>query len=381
MPVLIIKLRETIISLIYALIKGWASFTPIMRLVLSATVSFLVIMIGFIGFLQYQLKQQPVPIVEVEPKPTLVAPMSTKNNDQPVEKQEIVIESTEQAIAADAFDDDSSTIIITRREITQQEMLRVSNNWLLPQVEELKRRVSDLKVSADRDTKYLDENAPTIEPTKLEIAQLEKDYQRTSAAMDLPRLSSSSSFHDELERRNQDIRLRLNEARKKLKTLEQVVASTERRKTANEKAIPELEIELANLDERLQKLYAFDPKTLATTYQYATSGVKTLPLLRFVGNGYWNLGMLQELKTSYRTRFQRDLPVTALGQSNTHTKMGWDHSNAADVGLHPGTIEGQWLVNYLKDQGVPFIAFRSAVPGHSTGPHVHVGLASRRLHR
>jgi len=380
MPVLILKLQETLFSLIYALVKGWLSFTPFVRIMLSAAVTFLVIIICFIGVLQYQLKQQPVPVVEV--KPIASKAIDSKNDLQNnTEKQEVIIESAEQAIAADAFDDDSSTIIVTKREITQQEMFRVSNNWLLPQVDELKRRVKDLKASVERDAKYLEENAPSLEPTKAEIAQLEKDYQRTSAAMDLPRLGNNSSFHDELDRRNQDTRLRLNEARKKLKTVEQGVSSTERRKTANEKAIPELEIELTNLNERLQKVYAYDPKVLATTYQYATSGAKTLPLLRFVGNGYWNLGMLQELKSSYRVRFQRDLPVTALGQSNTHTRMGWDHSNAADVGLHPGTLEGQWLVNYLKDQGIPFIAFRSAVAGHSTGPHVHVGLASHRLRR
>lgn len=379
MPVLIIKIRETITSLIFALLEGWKSFTPAIRVMLSAAATFLILIIGFIGILQYQLKKQPVAVVEVKPINTTPTD-SVKELETVPEKQEIVIDSAEQAIAADAFDDDSA-IIVTKREITQQEMFRISNNWLFPQVEELKRRVKDLKASVGKDQKYLDENSPVIEPLRAEIAQLEKDYQRNSAALDLPRLGSSSSFHDEIERRNDDIRSRLNEARKKLKTLEQVVGGTDRRKNANEKAIPELEIELTNLSERLQKLYAFDPKILATTYQYATSGIKTLPLLRFIGNGYWNLGMLQELRTSYKVRFQRDLPVTALGQSNTHTRMGWDHSNAADVGLHPGTSEGQWLVNYLKDQGIPFIAFRSAVPGHSTGPHVHVGLASKRLHR
>ncbi|MBI4850370.1 MAG: hypothetical protein HY819_00950 [Acidobacteria bacterium] len=379
MPVLVIKLKETFANLISVLAKGWYSFTPLIRVMLAGIMTFLVIIIGFIGLLQYQLKQQPVPIIEVKPVDTQI---TSPKEVLPIkgEKQEIVIDSTEQAIAADAFDDDSA-VIVTKREITQQEMFRVSNNWLLPQVDELKKRVKELKISVEKDQRYLDENAPSIDPLKSEIAKLEKDYQRNSAALDLPRLGSSSSFHDEIERRNDDIRFRLNEARKKLKVLEQVVASTDRRKTANEKAIPELEIELTNLNERLQKLYAFDAKILATTYQYATSGIKTLPLLRFVGNGYWNLGMLQELRISYKTRFQRDLPVTALGQSNTHTRMGWDHSNAADVGLHPGTLEGQWLVNYLKDQGIPFIAFRSAVPGHSTGPHVHVGLASRRLRR
>lgn len=379
MPVLILKIRETLTNLLSVLIEGWNSFNPTMRIALSAAFTFLLIIIGFMGFLQYRLKMEPVAVVEFKPINT-PSPTQETILEPKEEKREVIINSAEQAIAADAFDDDSA-VVVTKTEISQQEMFRVSNNWLLPQVDELKRRVSDLKISVEKDKRYLDENAPTIEPLREEIAKLEKDYQRNSAALDLPRLGNSSSFHDEIDRRNEAIRLRLNEARKQLKTVEQVVSSTDRRKSANEKAIPELEIELTNINDRLKKLYAFDAKVLATTYQYATSGVKTLPLLRFIGNGYWNLGMLQELRTSYKVRFQKELPVTALGQSNTHTRMGWDHSNAADVGLHPGTIEGQWLVTYLKDQAIPFIAFRSAVPGHSTGPHVHVGLASKRLRR
>jgi len=378
MPKLIIKIKETIPLLINAIVQGWFSFPPRIRVLLSASATFLLIMIGFIFVLQYQLKQTPVEVVDLSH--ALISTKKTIEETKPnIEKQTLVIDSTEQAIAADAFDDDD-TIIVTKREISEQEMFRISNDWLYPQVQELKRRVKDITISIEKDKKYLEENAYLIEPTKKEIAQLEKEYQRTSAALDLPQLSSNS-FHDEMQRRYDDVRVRLTAARKKLAVLEQVVASTERRKTANEQALPQIEIEANNLSQRLEKLYSRDAKILATTYEYASSGIKTLPLLRFIGNGFWNLGMLQELKTAYRVRFQRDLPVSALGQSKTHDRMGWDHTNAADVALHPGTTEGQWLVTYLKDQGIPFIAFRSAMSGHSTGPHVHVGLASKRLRR
>jgi hypothetical protein len=51
-----------------------------------------------------------------------------------------------------------------------------------------------------------------------------------------------------------------------------------------------------------------------------------------------------------------------------------------DVALHPDSAEGKALMDYLRRSGVPFIAFRSSVPGASTGPHIHVGRPSGRLH-
>jgi hypothetical protein len=375
MPRFFVRIKESLPFLINAIVQGWFRFTPAMRVALSASATFLVVMIVFVFFLQYKLRQQPIQVVETKQiTKTIVA---TKEEPSKKEKEKVVIESTDQAIEADAFGDDN-TVIVTKREISEQEMFRISNDWLYPQVQELKKRVTQIKSSIEQDERYLSENAPLIEPIKQEIVQLEKDYQRASAALDLPRLSNGS-FNDEMEQRYQGIRQKLTSARNKLKALEQVVSTIESRKKANEQSLPELEVEASDLNDRLQKVYAHDRNALAITYQYATSGIKTLPILRFIGNGFWNLGMLKELKVAYRGRFQRDLPVSAFGQSETHNRLGWDHTNAADVALHPGTQEGQWLVTYLKSHSIPFIAFRSAVRGHSTGPHVHIGLRSHRL--
>jgi hypothetical protein len=35
-------------------------------------------------------------------------------------------------------------------------------------------------------------------------------------------------------------------------------------------------------------------------------------------------------------------------------------------------------MNYLSSQGIPFMAFRRAVPGSATGPHIHIGKPSQR---
>ena len=36
-------------------------------------------------------------------------------------------------------------------------------------------------------------------------------------------------------------------------------------------------------------------------------------------------------------------------------------------------------MEYLRANGIPFIAFHFAVPGKATGPHIHIGLPSHRI--
>ena len=78
-------------------------------------------------------------------------------------------------------------------------------------------------------------------------------------------------------------------------------------------------------------------------------------------------------------RFGRALPIHVFGQSPLHDRWNYDHRNAMDIGLNPGSREGQALVEYLRANGIPFLAFHFAIPGVATGPHIHVGLPSRRI--
>ncbi|HET9531677.1 MAG TPA: SH3 domain-containing protein [Blastocatellia bacterium] len=80
----------------------------------------------------------------------------------------------------------------------------------------------------------------------------------------------------------------------------------------------------------------------------------------------------------YARRFGRSLPISAYGQTGLHSRMGFSHHNAFDVPLHPDGIEGRALISFLREQGIPFIAFRRAVRGAATGPHVHIGRPSPR---
>jgi hypothetical protein len=36
-------------------------------------------------------------------------------------------------------------------------------------------------------------------------------------------------------------------------------------------------------------------------------------------------------------------------------------------------------MDYLRTNGIPFLSFRSAIPGVATGAHIHIGYPSHRM--
>ena len=102
-------------------------------------------------------------------------------------------------------------------------------------------------------------------------------------------------------------------------------------------------------------------------------------LVRFAGVGRWSLATLPALERFFADRFGRPLPISALGQTTAHDRLGFDHRNAIDVALHPDSVEGRALMDYLRAHGMPFLAFRAARAGMATGAHIHVGEPSERL--
>lgn len=97
------------------------------------------------------------------------------------------------------------------------------------------------------------------------------------------------------------------------------------------------------------------------------------------GNGKWKLADAQKVQDFFFTRFKKSLPLTAFGQSDLHTRWGLDHRNGMDVGLHPDSTEGRALIEFLRNESIPFLAFRGPVPGVATGPHIHIGNRSPRV--
>ncbi len=102
-------------------------------------------------------------------------------------------------------------------------------------------------------------------------------------------------------------------------------------------------------------------------------------LIRYDGRTDFKLGDLPAIQTAFKARFHHDLPVSALGQTLVHQTMGLDHHNKVDVALNPEQPEGLWLRSYLEKIHMSYLAFRSAVAGAATAPHIHIGSGSSRL--
>lgn len=107
---------------------------------------------------------------------------------------------------------------------------------------------------------------------------------------------------------------------------------------------------------------------------YSESG----SFLRFNGGSPWALMDISKIEKFFAGSFGRALPISAYGQTPTHDRLRFDHRNAIDVALHPDSKEGQSLLSYLRQAGIPFIAFRNAVAGAATGAHIHIGKPSSR---
>ncbi len=108
---------------------------------------------------------------------------------------------------------------------------------------------------------------------------------------------------------------------------------------------------------------------------------ETTDLARFNGGFKWSLKEAPRIERYFSQAFGRRLPVTALGQSETHNRLRFDHRDSMDVALHPDSVEGKALIDHLRKAGIPFLAFRGPVAGASTGPHIHIGRPSGRLAR
>ncbi len=108
------------------------------------------------------------------------------------------------------------------------------------------------------------------------------------------------------------------------------------------------------------------------------STVSTAAMIRFNGGGAWVLSDAWKVQKFFQQAFQKPLPVSVFGQGAIHVRWRLDHNNSMDVSLHPDGREGQALLGFLRSNGIPFLAFRQAIPGTATGPHIHIGRPSHR---
>jgi hypothetical protein len=106
--------------------------------------------------------------------------------------------------------------------------------------------------------------------------------------------------------------------------------------------------------------------------------IKTTSFIRYAGAGSWVLSQAGKIEGFFQQTFKRPLPIAVFGQGAIHNQWHLDHRNAMDISLNPDGPEGQALIEFLRRNGIPFSAFRGAIPGVATGPHIHVGMPSHR---
>ena len=106
--------------------------------------------------------------------------------------------------------------------------------------------------------------------------------------------------------------------------------------------------------------------------------VRTASFTRFTGTPGWSLGDAYKVQRFFSDSFKKQLPVAVFGQGAIHDRWRLDHRNSMDISLHPDSAEGRALLNFLQQNGIPYLAFRTAIPGTATGPHIHIGRPSHR---
>lgn len=164
-------------------------------------------------------------------------------------------------------------------------------------------------------------------------------------------------------------KVELEESELRLTTLRNQLENTRKEIAASDQRIT-----LIQKEQELAKAQVVALKTAKPT-----ASLTKPTLFRYNGAAGWSIGNLTNVQAFFYNEFGRALPTSAVGQSATHNRLGYDHRNAVDVALHPDSPQGKLLINYLQNQGIPFLAFRAAVPGVATGPHIHIGNPSHRI--
>jgi len=162
-------------------------------------------------------------------------------------------------------------------------------------------------------------------------------------------------------------RSQLEENERLLTLAKEKVAETQRQMDGADNQIANVLVE-AKADEEL-----------ARNLKLAKNGViRTSSFIRFTGASGWVIGEAWKIQRFFSDSFNKPLPIAVFGQGAIHERWRLDHRNAMDISLHPDSVEGQALMGFLQKNGIPFSAFRSAIPGTATGPHIHIGRPSHR---
>ena len=232
-----------------------------------------------------------------------------------------------------------------------------------------------IDVSAQRKSKKKPAPAPQNELAKLreEFINATKDYKSSLAKLLAIYEGNVTKTEEKLELSKKLLaegliaKTQVEENERAVAEAKQKVAETRRQMTSADEQIAGVLVETA-ADEQISKDLRLARQRL----------VRTSSFIRFTGGSGWNLGDAWKIQRFFSDAFNKQLPIAVFGQGAIHERWRLDHRNAMDIQLHPDGAEGQALLNFLQKNGIPYSAFRSAIPGTATGPHIHIGRPSHR---
>ncbi|MCI0486900.1 MAG: hypothetical protein L0229_09895 [Blastocatellia bacterium] len=222
------------------------------------------------------------------------------------------------------------------------------------------------KKSSPRTEKQL---AEQLTKSRADLVNAAKEY-RTSLEKLLALIEADVELATEAVEKRKELYARSIISRRELEAGEQALSDVQRKAEETRKEIAETDDLIAEASAAVEL-----PPIPRGTYR------ATAAIIRYSGSAAWIISDISKVESFFVSRFGRVLPISALGQSATHNRLGFDHRNNVDVALHPDSAEGEALMAYLRSAGIPFIAFRHAVAGSATGAHIHIGNPSHRLVR
>ncbi|HSS20637.1 MAG TPA: hypothetical protein VLL54_11230 [Pyrinomonadaceae bacterium] len=216
---------------------------------------------------------------------------------------------------------------------------------------------------------------PVDELTKLreEYIQATKDYQasleklRASYEKDVTKTEAEFQKSQQLFAEGLISRNQLTTSEAALSQAKEKIADVDARKKSADSQIADTLLE-AEAEAKMAKSQPLRRGAL----------VSNTAMIRYNGGAAWALSDAWKVQRFFQDTFKRPLPVAVFGQGAIHDRWRLDHHNSMDVSLHPDGAEGQALLSFLRANGIPFLAFRQAIPGTATGPHIHIGRPSHR---
>ena len=232
-------------------------------------------------------------------------------------------------------------------------------------------------VSAQRKTKKKPAPAP---PPQTELTKLRDEYVRLTNEYKAS-LGKLLPFYENDVKRAEE---KLEQSKKLL--AEGLIARTqveenERALALAKEKINETNRQMANAESQIAGVLveAAADDEIAKNLKFAKQSlIRTSSFTRFTGAGGWSISDAWKIQRFFSDTFSKQLPIAVFGQGAIHDRWRLDHHNAMDIQLHPDGVEGQALLNFLQKNGIPYSAFRSAIPGTATGPHIHIGRPSHR---